>query len=337
MTEFAPNDDQQRLITNTDGIYLVNAGAGTGKTFTITRRYANILDQSGIEPEDILLVTFTRNAAAEMADRIAQYSEYDPVQLQDAPISTFHSYCYRLLRRYGYDTPTTLGIDDELPDSLELIEDDIRETTLFRGFISRFEDAHPEYQELFATMNDTTALSSLITELASKGVIPNREGWYRDTGTVLQGDKDAFFEIFEEHNEPNEGAYSQIQSDARGALSGWEDDEHVPSAPSSASFLNDLTVDPTAVEAAFDEDRTTLLEFVHDVYFEYLEYAIDRNYLSQSLMLAMAFVMLCEDETVRQQVAHRYVMVDEFQDTNELQFKLSLLLASENNICVCLL
>jgi superfamily I DNA/RNA helicase len=334
MTEFAPNDDQQRLITNTDGIYLVNAGAGTGKTFTITRRYANILDQPEIEPEDILLVTFTRNAAAEMADRIAQYSEYDPVQLQDAPISTFHSYCYRLLRRYGYDTPTTLGIDDELPDSLELIEDDIRETTLFRGFISRFEDAHPEYQELFATMNDPTALSSLITELASKGVIPNREGWYRDTGTVLQGDKDAFFEIFEEHNEPNEGAYGQIQSDARGALSGWEDDEHVPSAPSSASFLDELTVDPAAVEAAFDEDRTTLLEFVHDVYFEYLEYAIDRNYLSQSLMLAMAFVMLCEDERVRQQVSHRYVMVDEFQDTNELQFKLSLLLASENNICV---
>ena len=334
MTEFEPNDDQQRLITSTDGIYLVNAGAGTGKTFTITRRYAEILDQPGIEPDDILLVTFTRNAAAEMADRIAQYSEYDPVELQDAPISTFHSYCYRLLRRYGYDTPATLGIDDELPDSLELIEDDIRETTLFRGFISRFEDAHPEYQELFATMNDPTALSSLITELASKGVIPKRDGWYRETGTVLKGDKDAFFEIFQEHNEPNEGAYGEIQSDARGALGGWEDDEHVPSAPSSTSFLNELSVDPAAVEAAFDEDRTTLLEFVHDVYFEYLEYAIDRNYLSQSLMLAMAFVMLCEEETVRQQVAHRYVMVDEFQDTNELQFKLSLLLANENNLCV---
>jgi superfamily I DNA/RNA helicase len=98
MTAFDPNDDQQRLITSTDGIYLVNAGAGTGKTFTITRRYANILDQPGIEPDDILLATFTRNAAAEMADRIAQYSEYDPVQLRDAPISTFHSYCYRLLR-----------------------------------------------------------------------------------------------------------------------------------------------------------------------------------------------------------------------------------------------
>ncbi len=269
-----------------------------------------------------------------MADRIAQYSEYDPVQLQDAPITTFHSYCYRLLRRYGYDTPSKLGIDDQLPDSLELIEDSIREQVLFGGFISRFEDAHPEYEEFFATMNNPKSLSALITKLASKGVIPQRDGWYRETGAVLHGDRAEFFEDFEQHNEPNEGVNGLNQSDARGSLSGWDDDQYIPSAPSSESFLKDLKIDPKTVEKAFDEDCSKLLEFVHDVYFEYLQYAIDRNYLTQSLMLTMAFVMLCEDETIRQQVAHRYVMVDEFQDTNELQFKLSLLLAAENNICV---
>ena len=334
MTEFDPNDDQQQLIDSTDGIYLVNAGAGTGKTFTITRRYAEILAQPAIEPDDILLVTFTRNAAAEMADRIAQYSPYDPVELQDAPISTFHAYCYRLLRRYGYDTPSKLGIDTELPDSLELIEDDIREQTLFWSFISRFHDAHPEYRSLFAAMDSPTALRDLITELASKGVIAQRDGWYRESGAVLEGDKEAFMEVFEEQNQPKEGAYSRNQSDARSALSSWEDDSYVPSAPISDSFLDEHSVDPAAVETAFDENRSQLLGFVHDVYFEYLQYALDRNYLSQSLMLAMAFVMLCEDTTVRQQVSHQYVMVDEFQDTNELQFKLSLLLAEQNNICV---
>jgi len=334
MTGFDPNDDQQQLIDSTDGIYLVNAGAGTGKTFTITRRYAEILAQPGIEPDDILLVTFTRNAAAEMADRIAQYSPYDPVELQDAPISTFHAYCYRLLRRYGYDTPPKLGIETQLPDSLELIEDEIRATSLFGSFISRFQDSHPEYQSLFAAMDSPTALRDLITELASKGVIAKRDGWYRETGAVLEGDKEAFMELFEEQNQPNEGAYSLTQSDARSALSGWEDDSYVPSAPNSESFLNEHTIDPAAVETAFDEDRSKLLSFVHDVYFEHLQYALDRNYLSQSLMLAMAFVMLCEDEGVRQQVNHEYVMVDEFQDTNELQFKLSLLLADQNNICV---
>jgi superfamily I DNA/RNA helicase len=334
MTDFEPNDDQQELIDSTEGIYLVNAGAGTGKTFTITRRYADILDQPSIEPEDILLVTFTRNAAAEMADRIAQYSTYDPIELQDAPISTFHSYCYRLLRRYGYDTPAKLGIDTQLPESIDLIEDDIRESTLFGSLITRFQDAHPEYEPLFAAMDSPTELRNVITELASKGVIPQREGWYRETGSVLQGDKAAFMEIFEEQNQPNEGASGPIQSDARNSLSGWEDDAHVPTAPSGDEFLNQHTIDPEVIKEAFDEDRSQLLEFVHDVYFEYLQFALDRNYLTQSLMLALAFVMLCEDEGVRQQVSHQYVMVDEFQDTNELQFKLSLLLAEQNNICV---
>lgn len=69
-TAITPNDQQQELIDATEGTYLVDAGAGTGKTFTVTRRYANILDQDDVEPEDLLLLTFTNNAAEEMKDRI---------------------------------------------------------------------------------------------------------------------------------------------------------------------------------------------------------------------------------------------------------------------------
>jgi ATP-dependent helicase/nuclease subunit A len=61
MTDFSPNPEQQELIESIDGIYKVDAGAGTGKTFTITRRYAHILEQEDVEPEDILLLTFTNN------------------------------------------------------------------------------------------------------------------------------------------------------------------------------------------------------------------------------------------------------------------------------------
>jgi len=48
-----PNPQQQDLIDSTDGLYLVDAGAGTGKTFTITRRYANIVDEDDVAPEDV--------------------------------------------------------------------------------------------------------------------------------------------------------------------------------------------------------------------------------------------------------------------------------------------
>jgi len=61
-----PNDQQQELIDSKQGIHVVDAGAGTGKTFTVTRRYAEIVDQDDVEAGDVLLVTFTNNAATEM-------------------------------------------------------------------------------------------------------------------------------------------------------------------------------------------------------------------------------------------------------------------------------
>jgi len=72
-----PNPKQRELIESTEGLYLVDAGAGTGKTFTVTRRYANIVSQDDVEPDDVLLITFTRNAATEMKDRIVANCDYD--------------------------------------------------------------------------------------------------------------------------------------------------------------------------------------------------------------------------------------------------------------------
>lgn len=334
MSDVTPNDQQKRLITNVDGTYVADAGAGTGKTFTITRRYARILEQEGVTPDDVLLVTFTRNAAAEMADRIAQLSPYDPVQLQDAPINTFHGYCFRLLKRYGHDTPTLLGIDDYIPDSLDLIEDDVREAAAFREFIGSFADRHPEYEEFFAAMRNPASLRSLIAELAAKGVVPTADGWYRGTENPLRGDRDAFFDLFTTANEPNEGAYGPINSDTRSSVGSWDETGYGPDAPSAEAVTDGKQLSRDVIERAFDEEREQLFAFVHDVYIGYLQYALQHNFLTQGLMLVMAFVMLSDDPVVRESVRHEYVMVDEFQDTNELQFKLTLLLAGSNNICV---
>ncbi|MBS3740380.1 UvrD-helicase domain-containing protein, partial [Candidatus Bipolaricaulota bacterium] len=57
-----PRGNQKKLIEEIEGLYLVDAGAGTGKTFTVTRRYAELLER-GIEPDQIFLATFTENAA----------------------------------------------------------------------------------------------------------------------------------------------------------------------------------------------------------------------------------------------------------------------------------
>ena len=332
-----PNASQRQLINGISGTYVVDAGAGTGKTFAITRRYANILQQDDVEPDDILLLTFTRNAAAEMKDRVVQRTDYNLTRLQDAPISTFHAYCYRLLRRYGHTSPEHLGIDDVVPQSLDLIEDEVRENALFREFFSKFEDRHPEYESLFALISDPLPLRSLVAELAAKGVIPTQSGWYRETGAVLDGDREAFLEAFEEANTPTEGANGPTQSQARNGITNRLDSDMAPYPPSAPAY-DDIDDYPranrAAVERAFDEDREHLQGFVHDLYVEYLEFALSRNYLTHGLMLALAFVMLCEEEAVRKAVQHQYVMIDEFQDTNELQFKVALLLAAAPNFCV---
>ncbi|WP_254824327.1 UvrD-helicase domain-containing protein [Haloglomus halophilum] len=334
MTEPSPNEQQEELITSTEGIYRVNAGAGTGKTFAVTRRYAEILETTDATPEEILLVTFTRNAAAEMKDRIVQQTDYDLRELQDAPISTFHSYCYQLLRRYGHTIPEALGIGDQIPDGLDLIEDQVQERQHFRTFMSRFADRHPEHADLLRIFRDRTTLRSLIGQLAAKGVIPTRDGWYRDTAAPLTGDRAAFEATLAETNAPGEGSRGPTNSDARGSVAGWDVTEYAPGAPDRSAVHDDPQVNEALVLDAFDEDREALRAFLHDVYIEYLAFALSRNYLTQGLMLALAFVMLCEEPGVRAAVSHEYVMVDEFQDTNELQFKIALLLASTNNICV---
>jgi superfamily I DNA/RNA helicase len=173
-----PNDQQRRLIENTEGIYLVDAGAGTGKTFAVTRRYATIVDQPGVEPEDVLLVTFTRSAATEMKERIVDRSSYSLRELADAPIRTFHSHCHAILEEHGYRVPTHLGIDDRITNSTRLIEEDLVEGALFREFIGGFRDGHPEYADQFRAIEDPQELLTLIKQLSAKGIVPTTDGWY---------------------------------------------------------------------------------------------------------------------------------------------------------------
>lgn len=333
MTE--PNPKQQELIENTEGCYLVDAGPGTGKTFTITRRYAEIVDQDGVEPDDVLLITFTRNAATEMRDRIITHCEYGARELQDAPIQTFHSLCNDILREYGFDAPQHLGIDESITTSTQLLEDETIEQSYFREFVSCFTDDHPEHHDLLRVVSDPTDILSIIKNLAARGVFPTTDGWYRDCEEFLYGDEDAFESIFEELNQPrNEGSK---QSRLRAALNKYGNDAcYLPDAPSKAEIRGEhgsKSIPESVRSTVFEEDRAALISFVHDVYIEYLEFALSRNYLNFAFLQLLAFVHCCETDTLHEQLTYDYVMIDEFQDTSEIQFKLALLLSETTNFC----
>jgi superfamily I DNA/RNA helicase len=336
MSDLSPNDAQQRLIDGTEGIYHVDAGAGTGKTFTVTRRYANIVEQPDVEPDDVLLVTFTNSAATEMRERIVENCSYGMRELADSPIQTFHSYCYDLLSEHGYRAPTHLGIDDRITGSTRIIEDEFIEHEYFREFYGQFRDRHPEYANLFRVLSNPLEGLELVNELASKGVFPTAEGWYRDGATALHGSFETFEAQFDAVNEPRNGGSKQ--SSLRESLSGFgRSKTYLPDAPSKTELRGGRgtkQLDASVARDVFESDRSELEAFVHDLYFEYLEFALGRNYLNFGFLQLLAFVQLCESPDLREQVGFEYVMVDEFQDSSEIQFKLALLLAETDNLSV---
>jgi len=94
------NPQQREAVAHTEGPLLILAGAGSGKTRVITHRIAHIITARHVPPTAILAVTFTNKAAAEMRARVAGLLKDE--ELTSAPnLSTFHSFCVRLLRRDG--------------------------------------------------------------------------------------------------------------------------------------------------------------------------------------------------------------------------------------------
>jgi DNA helicase-2/ATP-dependent DNA helicase PcrA len=97
--KFSPNPKQQIAIEHVSGPMLVLAGAGTGKTTVLVERIAWLIEQGHAKPEEILAITFTENAAAELTERVEKRLR------RKAAISagTFHAYCYGILKRSGHD------------------------------------------------------------------------------------------------------------------------------------------------------------------------------------------------------------------------------------------
>ena len=108
------NREQKEAVLQTEGPLLLLAGAGSGKTRVLTHRIAYMIDEMGINPWNILAITFTNKAAQEMRERVDNIVGFGADQVW---VATFHATCMRILRRHidrlGYDTNFTIYDTDD--------------------------------------------------------------------------------------------------------------------------------------------------------------------------------------------------------------------------------
>ena len=241
------NDSQRPAVLATEGAVLVTAGAGSGKTRLLTHRIAYLIEDKGVKPWNILAITFTNKAANEMKERLERMiSGGDGLW-----VSTFHSMCVRMLRRFG--------------ESI--------------GYKSSF--------SIYGEQEKENVLKKTIKEM-------------------LEENRSKLFHAETKEADRIRKRASYIISDAKNE------------ALSSEEYISFLSYDSDA-------------EVLGEIFRRYEAELKKNNALDFDDLLVKTYQMLKTDENALSYYRDkfRYIHVDEFQDTNVVQYKLVRLLAGE--------
>ena len=260
------NEEQVKAITHRDGPLMIIAGAGTGKTTVITHRIGWLIEQGLCKPEEILALTFTDKAAAEMEERVDVLLPYGYVDLQ---ISTFHAFCERLLREYG--------VDMGLSPSFRVVNE-LDAWLLSRKYFERFE-----------------------------------LDYYRPLGN------------------PTRYIKSLLQHFSRAKDEMITPDEYLAYSEGERANLDTAT---SSDDATIEIDR---LEELAKAYHTYQQILLENDSLDFGDLIMYALQLLQKRPRILKKVREqfRFVLVDEFQDTNWAQYELvKLIAAPANNITV---
>ena len=153
------NNEQREAVFCTEGPLLMLAGAGSGKTRSLTHRIAYLIEEKGVAPWNILAITFTNKAAQEMRERVDALVGYGS---EDIWISTFHATCSRILRRHidllGYDRNFTIyDASDQKSLMKEVLKEMKIDTKQFpeRSVMSEISSAKNEYKSPLDYRNES--------------------------------------------------------------------------------------------------------------------------------------------------------------------------------------
>jgi DNA helicase-2/ATP-dependent DNA helicase PcrA len=180
------NEEQKKAVAHDEGPLLIIAGAGTGKTAVITHRFVNLINEGKAKPEEILTLTFSDKAAQEMEERIDSLL---PSGYFDLWVSTFHSFCRRVLVDYG--------IHIGLPGDFKLL-DSSSSWLLVKQNFDKFNLNY--YKPLGNPSKFITPLLNHFKDCKEQGIYPEEYLKYSKGANVDEEEKDRLIEIAEAYS-----------------------------------------------------------------------------------------------------------------------------------------
>ncbi|OGF31516.1 hypothetical protein A2533_04055 [Candidatus Falkowbacteria bacterium RIFOXYD2_FULL_35_9] len=272
------NEAQKQAILHQDGPLLVVAGAGTGKTRVITQRIAWLIIEQKVNPDRILALTFTDKASEEMAERVDKELPYGYVDLW---ISTFHSFCDKILRRHGLDIGLTTNYK---------LVNQTQAWILIHRNIERF---NLDYYRPMG--NPTKFIHALINHFSR----------CKDEG-ILPAD---YLKYAEE---------IKLNSD-------------------SSDFIAQLDLTEVNDKDAIIKNEILRLEEISNAYHVYQQILLENESLDFADLMLYTIELFKKRPALLEQYRQQfqYILVDEFQDTNFIQYQLiKMLSAPKNNLMV---
>ncbi|MEA3452830.1 MAG: UvrD-helicase domain-containing protein [Patescibacteria group bacterium] len=272
------NSEQKEAVLCKEGPLLIIAGAGTGKTTVITKRLAYLIESGLANSQEILAVTFTEKAAGEMEERIDRLL---PFGYLDLWVSTFHSFCEKILKEYGL----SIGLSTDFK-----LLDQTAAWMLVRKNLDKFNLNY--YQPLG---NPTKFIRSLLSHFSHcKDEVISPEDYLKYADEIKRNFDDGVF-------------------------------------VSQASDKEEKMIEK---EIEIEEQR---IQEIANAYHVYQRLLLDNNALDFGDLINYCLKLFQKRPAIlkKYQEQFKYVLVDEFQDTNWAQYELiKLLAAPRNNLTV---
>ncbi len=276
------NSQQEKAVTFGQGPLLIIAGAGTGKTTVLTRRIAWLIEQGMAQPEEILALTFTEKAAAEMNERVDRLM---PLGYSEISISTFHAFAQKVLSEYALD----IG----LPGDFKVLT----ETQAWMLMRRHLHDLNLEYYKPMGNPNKFIhSLLKHFQKAKGEGINPESYLNYAQDLKLAQDTTIVKAKRKSKKKEPQEDTQPEI-----------------------------------------DETETKRISEVAEAYHFYQKIMLDRGYLDFGDLINYAVKLFQTRPKILKQYQDRfkYILVDEFQDTDLSQYEMVKLVASpKQNISV---